>query len=95
LAARLAFGYRPTRANRCRCARRDHHQVRCACDRIEFEGCDEIKRYLCTGDTDIKHIARSGGFTERIHRAHDDLRGALLQRFISSQVEKASPGAGR
>lgn len=41
---------------------------------------DEIERYLCTGDTDIKHTAWSGGFMERVHRAHDDLRGALLRR---------------
>lgn len=41
---------------------------------------DEVERYLCTGDTDMKHLAWSGGFMERVNRAHDDLRGALLQR---------------
>ncbi|HEY3668394.1 MAG TPA: hypothetical protein VGL19_20475 [Polyangiaceae bacterium] len=41
---------------------------------------DEVERYLCTGDTDAKHLAWSGGFMERVNRAHDDLRGALLQR---------------
>lgn len=41
---------------------------------------DEIERDLWTGDTDVNHIAWSGGFMERVHQAHDDLRRALLRR---------------
>jgi hypothetical protein len=41
---------------------------------------DELERYVRTGDTDIMHTAWSGGFMERVHRAHDDLRGELLRR---------------
>ena len=40
----------------------------------------EIKRYLRTGATDPDLAAWSGGgYLERAHRAHDDLRGALVR----------------
>ena len=41
---------------------------------------DELERYVRTGDADIMHTAWPGGFMDRGHRAHDDLRGALLRR---------------
>src|SRR6478609_7755533 len=41
---------------------------------------DALERYVRTGDTDIMHTAWPGGFMDRVHRAHDDLRGALLRR---------------
>jgi len=40
---------------------------------------DEIERYLRTGDTDPHHAAWPGGFMERAHRAHADLRGGLVR----------------
>src|ERR1039458_5735720 len=40
---------------------------------------DEIERYLRTGVSDPFHAAWPGGFTERANRAHDDIRGALVQ----------------
>lgn len=40
---------------------------------------EEIERYLCTGDSDPYHAAWPGGFMERVNRAHEDLRGALVQ----------------
>ena len=40
---------------------------------------DEIERYLRTGVSDPYHAAWAGGFMERANRAHDDLRGALVQ----------------
>ena len=40
---------------------------------------DEIERYVRTGVSDPYHAAWAGGFMERANRAHDDLRGALLQ----------------
>ena len=41
---------------------------------------DEIDRYLRTGESDPYHAAWPGSFMERANRAHDDLRGALVQR---------------
>lgn len=40
---------------------------------------DEVECYLRTGDTDPHFAAWSGGFMERAHRAHDDLRHALVR----------------
>ena len=39
----------------------------------------EIERYLRTGDTDPHLAAWPGGFMERAHRAHADLRGGLVR----------------
>ena len=39
---------------------------------------DEVERYLRTGDTDPYLAAWSGGVIERGHRAHADLRSALV-----------------
>lgn len=39
----------------------------------------EIERYLRTGETDPYLAAWGGGFLERAHRAHHDLRSALVQ----------------
>jgi len=40
---------------------------------------DAIERYLRTGETDPHCAAWSGRFMERLNRAHDDLRGALVR----------------
>jgi hypothetical protein len=39
---------------------------------------DEIERYLRTGRTDPLYAAWSGNLMERANRAHEDLRGALV-----------------
>lgn len=55
---------------------------------------DEIERYLRTGDADIKHTAWAGGFMERVHRAHDELRHALVQevrRLADGRVQACVP----
>ncbi len=48
-------------------------------DELQTIVADEIERYLRTGDVDPHHPAWAGGFMERAHRAHDDLRGALVR----------------
>jgi hypothetical protein len=40
---------------------------------------DEIECYVRTGDADPYHAAWPGGFLERAHRAHADLRGGLIR----------------
>lgn len=49
------------------------------CSANEMTVAEEVERYVRTGDTDIKHTAWSGGFMERVHRAHEDLRRTLLR----------------
>lgn len=55
---------------------------------------DEIERYLRSGDTDPYRAAWSGGFMERRHRAHDDLRGALV-REVRRRAEARTHHAPR
>jgi hypothetical protein len=40
---------------------------------------DEIERYIRTGASDPYHAAWPGSFMERANRAHNDLRGGLVQ----------------
>jgi hypothetical protein len=40
---------------------------------------EEIERYVRTGHSDSLYAAWSGGFIERAHIAHADLRGALVR----------------
>jgi len=55
----------------------------------------EIKRYVRTGDYDNRYGAWSGGFLERDHRCHDDLRTGLVaevQRLTAGRnVQSAVP----
>ena len=41
---------------------------------------DEVERHLLTGESDPLHSARPGSFMERANRAHEDLRGAPVER---------------
>lgn len=57
---------------------------------------DEIERYLRTGRSDPLYAAWPGGFMERAHRAHDDLRGALVRtvrRLADGRTHESLPEA--
>lgn len=54
----------------------------------------EISRYLRTGDTDPIQAAWPGGILDRGHRAHDDLRQALVRevkRLARGKVQRPVP----
>jgi hypothetical protein len=55
---------------------------------------DEIERYLRTGETDPWHDAWPGGVMDRGHRAHAELRAALVQevrRFAEGRSHEPVP----
>ena len=57
---------------------------------------DEIERYLRAGVSDPYHAAWPGGFMERANRAHEDLRGALVQavrRLAEGRTHQLLPEA--
>ena len=47
---------------------------------------EEVDRYLLAGESDPIHSAWSGSLFERANRAHDDLRGALVN-IVKSRTE--------
>ncbi len=56
---------------------------------------EEVERYIRTGDTDPYLAAWSGGgFMERAHRSHDDLRGGLVhavKRLAEGRAHRPLP----
>jgi hypothetical protein len=54
----------------------------------------QVERYLLTGESDPLYFAWSGDFMERAHRAHQDLRGALVgavKRLAEGRTHRPLP----